>query len=335
MTEAKYYKVLGGRPSGPVEKQTWSMQELEDGTTEPGAWREVEERPLRMGHNGFHITPDPAPWWRKGASCYEVEFEEPLTDKNGTVVKGYMARIVVARVRLMRKLSREDLEQIRIFETGEHSVKNGIACVCGNASLRACGNAYVFAHGNASVYAYENSKVHAYGNATIEASDLAIVTAYERATVSAQGLSEVYPSDYATVTVGGNVTVGACGSASVNAHGDSEITANGNAVVFACENSKVRARGNSIIRAFENATVRAEEESTVFTEGVTIVDEDYRYINPNRAHVYVLSGSAVHIDRRTNHSSQAVRMEITAGRQSNFLRWLHRWLTRYEKCWEA
>lgn len=166
----KLYKVLEDGRSCSGGHLSWSVPtQDESGEWQPGDWHEVEGE-LQLCKRGLHLTWDPAQWYAQGRDVYECEAERLGEETDDA------AKIVVGRARLTRRLSDEELAELRIYRYGEHEIHEGACHVSGSASVRARGSASVEARGSASVEAYEVSTIIAHwGSATVALRDRAVL----------------------------------------------------------------------------------------------------------------------------------------------------------------
>src|SRR5690606_5021590 len=126
--------------------------------------------------NGYHLTREPARWWREGAECYVAEWDGEHVGYGGD-------KIAVRRCRLLRRLTASELASLRVFVEGSHQVSDGIAWASGSATVEAYDSARVEAYGSATVEAYGSATVRASGSATVRAYGSATVEAYDSALV--------------------------------------------------------------------------------------------------------------------------------------------------------
>jgi len=125
-----------------------------DGQWTPGEWLDQSEYTDDFTkRNGFPITTRPAPDWKSGASCYEVQFADRT---GGTHYNGFY----VSRMRLLRKLNTKQLRRVNVFRTGQHVVTGGHCAIDGDASVTLHGRAEGHLHGTlATVVAKDRAKV--------------------------------------------------------------------------------------------------------------------------------------------------------------------------------
>src|SRR5690606_32824707 len=216
----KYYKVLLHGRSCHGGDAEWSLpKQREDGTWEPGEWMPKIRGPLELCANGYHLTREPARWWREGAECYVAEWDgEHVGDGDGG------DKIAVRRCRLLRKLSNGELAALRIFADGRHVVTGGFAVASGSALVEARDSARVWAFGSARVEAFGSARVEAFGSARVEAHGSAQVWAHGYAKVEAYGSAKVEAYGFVKVEAYGSAKVEAYNSATVEARGSAQVT---------------------------------------------------------------------------------------------------------------
>ena len=177
---------------------------------------------------GWHLTTQPALWWSHegNVSAYLAEYDGATSAREGE------DKIAVERCRLLRPLTKSELESCGIFIDGKHVVKTGASYASGSAT------------------------VEAYDSATVRASDSATVRAYGSATVTASGSATVTASDSATVEASDSATVEAYGSATVRAYGSAKTHTAGSAVCTAWSGTTLvlTRAGNGVIIDRRGAT---------------------------------------------------------------------------------
>lgn len=291
----KYYKVLlHGRSCHGGDCEYALPMQREDGTWEPGEWMPEIRGPLTLCANGYHLTREPARWWREGAECYVAEWDgEYVGDGDGG------DKIAVRRCRLLRRLTAAELASLRVFGEGSHQVSDGIVWASGSARVRAYGSAQVRAYGSAQVWASGSARVGARGSAQVWACGSAQVWAYDSAQVDAYDSAQVWAHDFAQVWAHDFARVGASGSAKVRARGFAKVRAHGFARVEAHDSARVEARDSAWVEARDSATVQASDSATVTTVSgqptVTVEERavwiDRRKITPV---IHVIDGELVH-----------------------------------------
>jgi hypothetical protein len=160
----------------------WSLPVAQpDGTYTAGEWT-PRIAPLICA-KGWHLTTQPALWWSHegNVAAYLAEYDGATSACEGE------DKIAVERCRLLRPLTKTELESCGIFTDGVHEVKTGAAYAYGSASVTASGSASVRAYDSASVTAYGSASVMAYGSASVRAYGSASVRAYDSARTHAAG----------------------------------------------------------------------------------------------------------------------------------------------------
>jgi hypothetical protein len=223
-----YYKLLCGDRSYDGEKRTWSLPTA-DG---PGEWQ--------TSRQGFHLTRDPAKWFRPSSAVYLAEYRNRLVGPDDPEDPD---EIFVRECRLIRPLTEAELAALRIYFDGDHELTEG-ACV-------ASGGARVTVSGSATVTAYDSATVTAYGSAKVAATGSASVTAYDSAIVVATGSATVTAYDFVTVTAYDSVTVTAYDSVTVAATGSVTAVAYGSAKVMAYDSARVMVYGSAKVENYE------------------------------------------------------------------------------------
>ena len=172
----------------------WSLPVAQpDGTYAAGEWTPTVA-PSICG-KGWHLTTQPALWWSHdgNVAAYLAEYDGATSAREGE------NKIAVERCRLLRPLTKSELESCGIFTDGAHVVKTGTAYAYGSATVYAYGSATVTAYGSATVRASGSATVHAYGSAT--------VTAYGSATVHAYGSAKTHTAGSAVCTAWSGTTL--------------------------------------------------------------------------------------------------------------------------------
>ena len=259
MTE--YYKVLVNGRSCNGGDAEWSLpKQREDGTWEPGEWMPEISGPLALCANGYHLTREPARWWREGAECYVAEWEGEHVGDGGD-------KIAVRRCRLLRRLTAAELASLRVFVDGSHQVSDGIAWASGFARVEAHGSARVWAHGSARVWASDSAQVWASDSARVDARGFARVEARGSAQVDARDSARVWASGYAQVWAYDSATVEASDSAQVWVSDSTTVDARDSAQVWASDSATVEAHGSARVWASDSAQVWASDSATVWASG--------------------------------------------------------------------
>ena len=165
----------------------WSLPVAQpDGTHTAGEW--TPRIAPSICAKGWHLTTQPALWWSHegNVAAYLAEYDGATSAREGE------DKTAVERCRLLRPLTKGELESCGIFTDGEHEVKTGTAYASGSATVRA--------YGSATVRAYDSATVQAYGSATVEAYDSATVEAYDSATVRAYDSAKTHTAGSAVCT---------------------------------------------------------------------------------------------------------------------------------------
>ena len=172
----------------------WSLPVAQpDGTYAAGEWTPTVAPSICA--KGWHLTTQPALWWSHegNVAAYLAEYGGATSAREGE------DKIAVERCRLLRPLTKSELESCGIFIDGAHVVKTGAAY--------ASGSAMVEAYGSATVKAYDSATVEAYDSATVKASGSATVEAYGSATVKASGSAKTHTADSAVCTAWSGTTL--------------------------------------------------------------------------------------------------------------------------------
>ena len=125
----------------------WSLPVAQpDGTYTAGEWT-PRIAPLICA-KGWHLTTQPALWWSHegNVAAYLAEYDGATSAREGE------DKIAVERCRLLRPLTKAELESCGIVTDGVHEVKTGAAYAYGSASVTASGSASVMAYGSATVH---------------------------------------------------------------------------------------------------------------------------------------------------------------------------------------
>ena len=228
LTKNQAIKTLRDGASWHRGAHKWSLPTLQpDGTYAAGEWTPTVAPSIC--EKGWHLTTQPALWWSHegNVAAYLAEYDGATSAREGE------DKIAVERCRLLRPLTKSELESCGIFIDGEHVVKTGTAYAYGSATVTAYGSATVTAYGSATVTAYGSATVTAYGSATVTAYGSATVRAYGSATVRASGSATAYAYDSATVRAYDSATVRAYDSATVRAYDSAKTHTAGSAVCTA------------------------------------------------------------------------------------------------------
>ena len=229
LTKNQAIKTLRDGASWHRGAHKWSLPTLQpDGTYAAGEWTPTVAPSIC--EKGWHLTTQPALWWSHegNVAAYLAEYDGATSAREGE------DKIAVERCRLLRPLTKSELESCGIFIDGEHVVKTGTAYAYDSATVRAYGSATVRAYGSATVEAYDSATVRAYDSATVRAYDSATVRAYGSATVRAYGSATVEASDSATVRAYDSAKTHTAGSAVCTAWNGTTLvlTRDGNGVII-------------------------------------------------------------------------------------------------------
>ena len=151
----------------------WSLPVANaDGTHTAGEW--TTRIAPSVCDAGWHLTTEPARWWshEDNVAAYLAEYDGATSAREGE------DKLAVERCRLLRPLTKVELESCGIFTDGEHEVKTGAVYASGNASVTAYDSASVRAYGSASVRAYGSASVTASGSARTHTAGSAVCTAW-------------------------------------------------------------------------------------------------------------------------------------------------------------
>lgn len=175
-----------------------------DGSWTAGQWhnRDDYDKYSRTRRSGIRVTHEPAALWRENSECYEVECEGHLMDAHQA--------FLYSKVRLLRKLTAEELVKHQILSSGSHTVKDGDVAITGSANVILLGKAkarvysatgYIEAHDCAEIdISQETSRVTvgAYGHSKVLVRPRCVVIAYDESTAHIHGYGEF------AVSTGGN-----------------------------------------------------------------------------------------------------------------------------------
>ena len=180
----------------------WSLPVAQpDGTYAAGEWTPTVAPSICA--KGWHLTTQPALWWSHEGivAAYLAEYGGATSAREGE------DKIAVERCRLLRPLTKSELESCGIFIDGAHVVKTGAAYASGSATVKAYDSATVKAYDSATVEASGSATVEAYGSATVKAYGSATVKAYDSATVKAYGSAKTHTADSAVCTAWSGTTL--------------------------------------------------------------------------------------------------------------------------------
>src|SRR5690606_6084570 len=256
-----YYKVLLHGRSCHGGDTEWALpKQREDGTWEPGEWMPEIRGSLALCANGYHLTREPARWWREGAECYVAEWDGEHVGEGGD-------KIAVRRCRLLRRLTAAELASLQVFMEGAHQVSDGIAWASGSARVEVYGSATVKAHGFAQVWAHDSARVWAYDSAQVWAYNSAQVWAHGSATVKAYDSARVEVRNSAQAEAYSSARVWAYDSAQVWALDSAQVEAIGSARVEVYDSARVEALGFAHVWAYDSARVEAHGSTRVWARG--------------------------------------------------------------------
>ena len=142
----------------------WSLPVSQpDGTHTAGEW--TPRIAPSICNTGWHLTTQPALWWSHegNVAAYLAEYDGATSARNDE------DKIAVERCRLLRPLTKAELESCGIFSDGEHEAKTGVFYASGSATVRAYGSATVSAYGSATVHASDSAMTHTAGSAVCTA----------------------------------------------------------------------------------------------------------------------------------------------------------------------
>jgi len=180
----------------------WSLPVANaDGTYTAGEW--TKRVAPSICAKGWHLTTQPTLWWSHegNVAAYLAEYDGATSAREGE------DKIAVERCRLLRPLTKAELESCGIFTDGVHEVKTGAAYAYGSASVTASGSASVMAYDSASVMAYDSASVTAYGSASVMAYGSASVMASGSASVMAYGSARTHAAGSAVCTAWSGTTL--------------------------------------------------------------------------------------------------------------------------------
>ena len=155
-------KTLRDGASGHGGDHKWSLPVAQpDGTYTAGEWT-PRIAPLICA-KGWHLTTQPALWWSHegNVAAYLAEYDGATSAREGE------DKIAVERCRLLRPLTKAELESCGIFTDGVHEVKTGAAYASGSASVTASGSASVTASGSARTHAAGSAVCTAWSGTTL------------------------------------------------------------------------------------------------------------------------------------------------------------------------
>ena len=155
-------KVLRGGRSWHGGEHAWPLPTRgADGEWTPGEWTPAVTP--SMCSQGWHLTREPALWWGEDTDvgAYLAEWDGAHVERED--------KIAVERCRLLRPLTRAEMESCGVFTEGTHAVSSGSAWASGSATVWASGSATVRAWDSATVWASGSAKSHVCGRGTATA----------------------------------------------------------------------------------------------------------------------------------------------------------------------
>jgi len=178
LTKNQAIKTLRDGASWHGGDHKWSLPTLQpDGTYAAGEWTPTVAPSICA--KGWHLTTQPALWWSHegNVSAYLAEYDGATSAREGE------DKIAVERCRLLRPLTKSELESCGIFIDGKHVVKTGASYASGSATVTASDSATVTASDSATVRAYGSATVRAYGSAKTHTAGSAVCTAWSGTTL--------------------------------------------------------------------------------------------------------------------------------------------------------
>ena len=143
----------------------WSLPVANaDGTYTAGEW--TKRVAPSICAKGWHLTTQPTLWWSHegNVAAYLAEYDGATSAREGE------DKIAVERCRLLRPLTKAELESCGIVTDGTHEANTGFSY--------ASDSAMVHASDSATVHASDSATVHAYGSATVHTAGSAVCTAW-------------------------------------------------------------------------------------------------------------------------------------------------------------
>ena len=135
----------------------WSLPVANaDGTYTAGEW--TKRVAPSICAKGWHLTTQPTLWWSHegNVAAYLAEYDGATSAREGE------DKIAVERCRLLRPLTKAELESCGIFTDGTHEANTGFS----------------YASDSATVHASDSATVRAYGSATVHTAGSAVCTAW-------------------------------------------------------------------------------------------------------------------------------------------------------------
>ena len=145
-------KVLRGGRSWHGGEHAWPLPTRgADGEWTPGEWTPAVTP--SMCSQGWHLTREPALWWGEDTDvgAYLAEWDGAHVERED--------KIAVERCRLLRPLTRAEMESCGVFTEGTHAVSSGSAWASGSATVWASGSAKSHVCGRGTATAWSGTTV--------------------------------------------------------------------------------------------------------------------------------------------------------------------------------
>jgi len=112
-----WFKVLVGDQASSGGEFTYSLPtETSPRQWTPGKWHGIPKKSkLKICSVGFHITMNPAVWWKRNATAYVAEYEGETTQPQEKT------KIAVRKIRLLRPAAKAELAKHGIYLGGIHT----------------------------------------------------------------------------------------------------------------------------------------------------------------------------------------------------------------------
>jgi len=187
---------------------------------------------------------------RTRASDIKILIEDPcqvaeasLRDALGTVAAKSLSTNPEVEIRelLAEFLESDELAQLRVLTSGQHTVKGGIVVALNSAVVNMSGEGILILVGK--------TKGNARGNLRVIATDDATLNCYDNVHVDAGGRSKVNSFDHVVGIARDN--------ARGNARGNSQWTAIGKSIFDSYDNATIFGDGNATLRAYGRSRLRA------------------------------------------------------------------------------
>ena len=123
-----------------------------DGSWTPGDWQQVTGD-LILCENALHLTDQPAGWYQTDARCWRAEYRGETV---GEIDGGWQSKIGVREARLVAPV---EWDAVGVWTSGQHTLRSGLGCATGSATVEATGSATVRATGSATVEATGSATV--------------------------------------------------------------------------------------------------------------------------------------------------------------------------------